>query len=101
MSSTKRGAARVRWDRVGRVALLCVMGALLYLYLSAGVHLFSAWREASSNRAQVAALERQYRVLEAQHAALSRPGTLEAEARQLGMARAGEQAYVVLGLPGN
>jgi cell division protein FtsB len=101
MSSTKTRGARVRWDRVGRVAMLCVMGALLYLYLSAGVHLFSVWREASANRAQVAALEREHRLLEAQHAALNRSGTLEAEARQLGMARPGEQAYVVLGLPDN
>jgi hypothetical protein len=29
----------VRWDRLGRLALLCVLVALFYLYLSAGVRM--------------------------------------------------------------
>lgn len=93
--------ARVRWDRLGRIALLCVLAALLYLYLSAGVTLFSTWREARGNSAQLATLERQHRVLEAQQASLSSPDTLVQEARRLGMVRPGEQTYVITGLPSN
>jgi cell division protein FtsB len=94
-------AARVRWERLGRIAMLCVLGALLYLYASAGVSLLSTWKEAGRDSAQVAALERQHVVLEAQHAALTSPGTLVEEARRLGMVRPGEQAYVISGLPSN
>ncbi len=91
----------MRWDRVGAVAMLCVLGALLYLYASAGVSVLSAWKEARSDSAQVAALERQHAALEAQRAALSAPGTLVKEARHLGMMRPGEQTYVITGLPAN
>ncbi len=91
----------MRWDRVGRAALLCVLGALLYLALSAGVTVLSTWKEARSASAQVAALERQHDVLEAQHTALSSPGTIVREARKLGMMRPGEQTYVISGLPNN
>jgi cell division protein FtsB len=92
---------RVRWDRLGRIAMLCVLGALLYLYASAGISLLSTWKEAGRDSAQVAALEREHVVLEAQHAALMSPGTLVEEARRLGMVRPGEQAYVISGLPAN
>ena len=36
-----------------------------------------------------------------QREALTAPGTLETEARQLGMMKPGEQPYVVTGLPNN
>ncbi len=52
-------------------------------------------------RALVAALEREHRLLARQHEALGAQGTLEAEARQLGMMKRGEQPYVVSGLPDN
>ena len=81
--------------------MLCVLGALLYLYISAGVSLLSTWKEAGGDSAQVLALERQHTVLEAQHAALAGPGALVREARRLGMMRPGERTYVITGLPSN
>ena len=93
------GPARVRWDRVGRLAMVCVLGALLYLYLSAGVRMFSTWRQARSDSAAVAALEREHRALLSEHEALSRQGTVEVEARALNMMVKGEQPYIVSGLP--
>jgi cell division protein FtsL len=81
------------------MAMLCVMAALLYLYLSAGLSLFSTWREARRTDAQVHTLERQYRQLKAEHATLSAGGTVEAEARQLGMMFPGEHTFIVRGLP--
>jgi hypothetical protein len=96
-----RSSTRVRWDRLGRIAMLCVLGALLYLYLSAGISLLSTWKEARGDSAQVASLESQHAILEAQHAALKSPGTLVEEARRLGMMRPGEQTYVISHLPSN
>jgi hypothetical protein len=94
-------AAGVRWDRVGRAAMLCVMCALVYLYLSAGIHMLSTWRQSQRDSAAVASMEHEHRLLVREHATLSRVESLEAEARQLGMMRRGEQPYVVGGLPAN
>lgn len=91
----------MRWDRVGRLAMLCVLGALLYLYLSAGIHMFSTWRQSRHDSAAVVAMEHEHARLLRQHETLSRQSTLEVEARQLGMMRRGEQPYVLSGLPGN
>ena len=93
--------ARVRWDRVGRWAMLCVLLALVYLYLSAGVHMFSTWRQSHRDAAQVAGMEAEHRTLLRQHEALGRQETLEAEAHRLGMMKRGEQPYVVPNLPDN
>ncbi len=81
--------------------MLCVLGALLYLYISAGASLLSTWKEARSDSAQVTSLERTHSALEAQHAALTSAGTLIEEARRLGMARPDERTYVITGLPAN
>jgi hypothetical protein len=97
----RRPGAGVRWDRLGRVAMLCVLVALLYLYLSAGAHMFSTWRQSRHDHALVSAMEREHRSLVSQHETLVRRGTLEGEARRLGMMNAGEQPYVVSGLPQN
>jgi cell division protein FtsB len=96
-----RPVRRVRWDRLGRLAMLCVLAALLYLYISAGIRLFSTWREARGDNAQVSALQREHTLLERKRAALRQRGTLEQEARELGMMHPGEQPYVVAGLPNN
>jgi hypothetical protein len=75
--------------------------ALLYLYLSAGVRMFATWRQARHDHAMVSAMEREHRTLVRQHNTLGQRGTLEGEARRLGMMKAGEQPYVVSGLPQN
>jgi hypothetical protein len=91
----------VRWDRLGRVAMLCVLCALLYLYLSAGLSLLRTWREAGRTNAAVASMQREYRQLKAQHATLESPAWVEMQARRLGMMFPGERQYLVRGLPGN
>jgi cell division protein FtsB len=93
--------ARVRWDRLGRVAMLCVLVVLGYLYLSAGVHLLSTWRQAHGVSAKVASMERENKTLKRQHEALGSPGTVEAQARRLGMMKHGEQPYIISDLPNN
>jgi hypothetical protein len=99
---TARAApARVRWDRLGRVAMLGVLVVLGYLYLSAGVHLFNTWREAHGESAKVAAMQREHKVLQRQHEALGSPGAVEAQARKLGLMRHGERPYIISGLPNN
>jgi cell division protein FtsB len=90
----------IRWDRLGRVALLGVLGLLLYLYIGPTRTWISTYRVAGEKREEVAALQERNRKLRARRASLQRAATLEREARRLGMIRAGEKAYVVQGLPG-
>jgi cell division protein FtsB len=90
---------RIRWDAVGRRALLGVFALVLYLYIGPAVKWVQTYREAGRQRAQVAQLRAENARLRAQKRALLAPGALEREARQLGMVKAGERAYVVEGLP--
>jgi hypothetical protein len=92
---------QIRWDRLGRVAMLCVLVAIAYLYLNGALSLLSAWQESKRDSAQVVMLERQGRVLMRQHAALVAAGAVQTQARKLGMIRSGELPFVVSGLPNN
>jgi Flp pilus assembly protein TadG len=96
-----QAAARVRWDRVGRIAMLFVLVALLFLYLSTGLHMFSTWRQARHTDARVAAMQAEHTKLVSEHNRLSSQSNLEQSARALGMQRPGEQSYIVGGLPDN
>ncbi|HEY2141779.1 MAG TPA: hypothetical protein VGG98_06945 [Solirubrobacteraceae bacterium] len=89
----------MRWDRLGRVALGGVVVALAYLYLSAGIHMLSTWQQARSDSRKVVAMEHEHAQLVRQREGLGKRGTLEAEARRLGMMHKGEQPYIVNGLP--
>jgi cell division protein FtsB len=81
--------------------MLCVLVALAYLYLSAGIRVLSSWRESKRDSAQVSLLERQNQALREEHTTLANPSTVQEEARRFGMIHPGEQVYSVSGLPAN
>lgn len=91
--------AHIRWDRVGRVALLGVLIALALLYVGPALSYVDTRGRAKAQQAEVARLKAENERLLARRSALRRPGTLEREARKLGYVKAGERAYVVSGLP--
>ncbi len=93
------GAAGIRWDRVGRVALLVVLLGLLGLYVGPARSYLGARQEARQRSAEVTELRRENRRLRARRAALADPQALEREARRLGMVRPGEKSYVIEHLP--
>lgn len=90
---------RIRWDRLGRWALLFVLGLVLYLYIGPATSWVSTWREAREKREEVAKLRVENERLRARRDDLRRRSSLEREARRLGMVRAGERMYVIEGLP--
>jgi len=90
---------RIRWDRLGRWALIVVLGFVLYLYVGPAATWVSTYREAGLKRADVAALKAENRRLKERRRDLRDPAALEREARRLGMVKAGEKSYVVEGLP--
>ncbi len=92
-------APRVRWDRVGRMALLLVALLMIYLYINPLRTYVSTWQEARAKRAEVATLQREHRTLVRRRRALQTPRSREREARRLGMVRPDERAYYVKGLP--
>jgi cell division protein FtsB len=91
--------ARIRWDRVGRWALICVFALILYLYVGPARTWLATWGEAKRQRAQVAQLRAENERLRAAKRDLEGAAALEREARELGMVRAGERSYVIEGLP--
>jgi cell division protein FtsB len=93
-------AARIRWDRIGRWALICVFAFVLYLYIGPARTWLATYGEAKRKRAEVAQLRVQNERLRAHKRELKQPGAVEREARKLGMVKAGEKLYVVEGLPG-
>jgi cell division protein FtsB len=92
--------ARIRWDRVGRVALLCVLVAIVALYVGPARSYFTTRTEAAEKRAEVQRLEREHERLLERRRSLLQPQTLEHEARRLGYVEPGEKAYVIEDLPG-
>jgi len=92
------GPSRVRWDRVGRVALVLVLFGVMVSYLNPVVNLLGAWRDSKASEQRLAQLERKHAKLQGKVRDAGSPLTLEREARKLGMVRAGEHAYVVRGL---
>jgi cell division protein FtsB len=90
---------RIRWDRLGRWALLFVLGLVIYLYIGPARTWVSTWSEARQKREEVATLRAENGRLRAHRDELERASALEREARRLGMVKAGERAYIVEGLP--
>jgi len=92
------GPSRIRWDRVGRVALVLVLFGVMVSYLNPLVSLFQAWQGSKASDHQLSQLKQEKVQLQAQLRTASSPATLEREARKLGMVRPGEHAYAVKGL---
>ena len=88
-------ASRIRWDRLGRWALIAVFAFVLYLYIGPAVSWVSTYREAGEKRTEVAELKQRNAELKARRRALEDRDALEREARSLGMVKAGEKAFVV------
>lgn len=92
------GPSRVRWDRIGRVALVLVLAGVMASYLNPVVNLIDAWRDSKAGEERLAELKAENASLSEQVARAESPLTMEREARKLGMVRPGERAYVLEGL---
>ncbi len=95
-----RRASGIRWDRVGRIALLLVLVFVAFLYIGPARTYVATLKESSQRTADVQRLAAENRRLTARRAALRKPSVLEAEARRLGMVRPGERPYILDNLPG-
>jgi cell division protein FtsB len=89
----------VRWERVGRVALLVVLAVVIGLYADHTISFFSARAQANRQHAVVNQLKRQNAYFEQRQRSLNDLSAILAQARKLGMVRPGEQPYTITGQP--
>jgi cell division protein FtsB len=89
---------RIRWDRLGRYALLTVLFAIVLAYISPISHWMRQSDTAAHERADLHDLKTENERLRHRVAQLRRPSALEREARKLGMVKEGERAYVIQNL---
>jgi cell division protein FtsB len=89
---------RVRWDRVGRVGLLLMLVAVVGLYIQHALAYMSTRSRTDAQVAIVHRLQAANRALEQQRAQLNDPAVIQQDARALGMVKAGERPYVIIGL---
>lgn len=92
---------RIRWDRVGRLALLLVLGAVVLSYAAPLRRWFVQRGTASEQAAELRRLQGENAGLKLRARELTRPDAIEREARRLGMVKAGERAYVIENLRGS
>ena len=91
---------RIRWDRLGRWALLFVLALrALPLHRAREELVLDVDARRAQKREEVAALRAENERLKARRDDLRRRSALEREARRLGMVKAGERAYIIEGLP--
>lgn len=96
-AASRRGG--IRWDRVGRTALLIVLATIVLAYVQPVSNWLAQSSTADAERAELAELEREHAELEQRVDALQGPEAVEREARALGMVRESERAFVIEGLP--
>jgi len=94
-ASATLGSSGIRWDRLGRVALLAVLAVILLMYISPAKHWWEQSRTAASQSQELGELEAEHTELVRKARLLQNPDTLELEARRLGMVEQGERAYVI------
>ena len=94
-------SARVRWDRVSRVALLFALAVLLYLAISPVRSLMADLHLQAQKRAQLRSLQRAHAALVDDRALAAAPGDERCRGAQPRAVRPGEREYVVSGLPKN
>ncbi|CAN5617693.1 hypothetical protein BH24ACT24_BH24ACT24_01190 [soil metagenome] len=89
------GEGRIRWDRVGRIALLALLASVLALYVAPLKQWLAQSRAADEQRRTLDALGREHDRLATRARELRREPALEREARRYGMVRRGERAFVI------
>jgi cell division protein FtsB len=94
-----RRRSGIRWDRLGRVALLGTLLVIVLSYASPARQWLQQSGTSTRQKQELSQLVKQKHTLSRRLRALRDPGALEREARRLGMVRVGERAYVIENLP--
>jgi hypothetical protein len=96
--SRTRSRGRIHWDKLGRVALVLVLIAILASYVGPLINFVGAWQDRRQAATELTQLRHQYENLHARAAAAAGPDPAGAAARKLGMVSPGERSYAIPGL---
>jgi cell division protein FtsB len=96
--AARRGPTRIKWDRVGRVALTLVLAAVLYSYLNPAIDFVKTYTGTTAAKAQFHELLKENKQLHEQIQSSSDPAVIEQEAREQGLVAEGERPIRLSGL---
>lgn len=96
--AARSGPSRIKWDRVGRIALTLVLAAVLYSYLNPAIDFVKTYTATTAAKAQLHELLHANRRLHERVQSSGDPIVVDREARSQGMVSEGETPIVVHGL---
>jgi len=96
--AARSGASRIKWDRVGRVALTLVLAAVLYSYLNPAIDFVKTYTGTTAAKAQFQELLKENKHLHQRIQSSSDPAVIEQEAREQGLVAEGERPIRLSGL---
>ncbi|MGN6257186.1 MAG: hypothetical protein ACTHN3_05465 [Solirubrobacterales bacterium] len=99
--AARSGPSRIKWDRVGRVALTLVLAAILYSYLNPAIDFVKTYTGTTAAKAKLHELLKENRQLHTRIQHSSDPTVVEREARAQGMVAEGETPAVIAGRHGD
>jgi hypothetical protein len=95
--SARGGPSRIKWDRVGRVALTLVLAAVLYSYFGPSIDFVKTYTGTTAAKAKRLDLLKQNRRLHNRIQSADDPLVVDHEARAQGMIAEGETPVVIRG----
>lgn len=98
--AARSGASRVKWDRIGRIALTLVLAAVLYSYLNPAIDFVKTYTATTAAKAQLHELQHTNTRLHERVQSADEPIVVDREARGQGMVAEGETPIVIRGLGG-
>lgn len=93
----RSGPSRIKWDRVGRVALTLVLVAVLYSYLGPSINFVKTYTGTTAAKAKLHELLNENRRLHDRIQSSEDPLVVQREARAQGMVAEGETPVVIRG----
>jgi cell division protein FtsB len=93
--AARSGPSRIKWDRVGRVALTLVLAAVLYSYLHPTMNFFETYTGTTAAKAKRHELLQENRALHKRIQSSGDRQVVEAEARAQGMVAEGETPVII------
>src|SRR3954453_9110189 len=96
--AARSGPSRIKWDRVGRIALTLVLAAVLYSYLNPAIAFVKTYTGTTAAKAKLHTLLRENRQPHDRIQSSADPLIVAREARSQGMVAEGETPAVIRGL---
>jgi hypothetical protein len=93
----RSGPSRIKWDRVGRIALTVVLFAVLYSYLNPSIEFVKTYTATTEAKAKLHELLGENRRLHDRIQSSGDPLVVQREARAQGMVAEGETPVVIRG----